>query len=89
MVHGLYVSSDKVFSNRCICKNVLSCLVGHYNLNGQAIYDIARTSSSLSLFMSSLLHFPQIHHPLTADGSRSTRGQRVHLQLWDTAGQER
>ncbi|XP_073240902.1 ras-related protein Rab-27A-like isoform X2 [Porites lutea] len=30
-----------------------------------------------------------IHHPLTADGSRSTRGQRVHLQLWDTAGQER
>ena len=31
----------------------------------------------------------QIHHPLNPDGSRSTRGQRVHLQLWDTAGQER
>ena len=70
----------------------LSCLVGHYNkiyLNGQAIYNIARTSSCLSLFISILLYFPQIHHPLTADGSRSTRGQRVHLQLWDTAGQER
>lgn len=67
----------------------LSCLVGHYILNGQAIYDIARTSSCLSLFISILLHFAQIHHPLTADGSRSTRGQRVHLQLWDTAGQER
>ena len=64
----------------------------HYNkiyLNGQAIYNIARTSSFLSLFISILLYFPQIHHPLTADGSRSTRGQRVHLQLWDTAGQER
>ena len=58
-------------------------------LNGQAIYNIARTSSCLSLFISILLYFPQIHHPLTADGSRSTRGQRVHLQLWDTAGQER
>ncbi|XP_074613153.1 ras-related protein Rab-27A-like isoform X1 [Acropora palmata] len=30
-----------------------------------------------------------IHHPLNPDGSRSSRGQRVHLQLWDTAGQER
>lgn len=77
------------FFNQVYMQNVLSCLVGHYNLKGQAIYDIARTSSCLSLFISILLYFPQIHHPLTADGSRSTRGQRVHLQLWDTAGQER
>ncbi|EDO49958.1 predicted protein [Nematostella vectensis] len=30
-----------------------------------------------------------VHHPLNPDGERSTRGQRIHLQLWDTAGQER
>ncbi|KAK3752660.1 hypothetical protein QZH41_011264, partial [Actinostola sp. cb2023] len=30
-----------------------------------------------------------VHHPLNSDGTRSTRGQRIHLQLWDTAGQER
>ena len=77
------------FFNQVYMQNVLSCLVGHYNLNGQAVYNIARTSSCLSLFILILLHFSQIHHPLTADGSRSTRGQRVHLQLWDTAGQER
>ena len=81
------------FFNQVYMQNVLSCLVGHYNkiyLNGQAIYNIARTSSCLSLCISIiLLYFLQIHHPLTADGSRSTRGQRVHLQLWDTAGQER
>lgn len=81
--------ATRFFQSGVYMQNVLSCLVGHYNLNGQAKYDIARTSSCLSLFMSSLLHFTQIHHPLTADGSRSTRGQRVHLQLWDTAGQER
>ncbi|XP_065063877.1 ras-related protein Rab-27A-like isoform X2 [Rhopilema esculentum] len=29
------------------------------------------------------------HRPLNPDGSRSSKAQRVHLQLWDTAGQER
>lgn len=30
-----------------------------------------------------------VHHPRAPDGTKSTRGQRIHLQLWDTAGQER
>eukprot|EP00112_Aurelia_sp_Birch-Aquarium-sp1_P018677 Seg4489.1 transcript_id=Seg4489.1/GoldUCD/mRNA.D3Y31 product="Ras-related protein Rab-27A" protein_id=Seg4489.1/GoldUCD/D3Y31 len=29
------------------------------------------------------------HRALNPDGTRSTKAQRVHLQLWDTAGQER
>ncbi|XP_002157327.2 ras-related protein Rab-27A isoform X1 [Hydra vulgaris] len=30
-----------------------------------------------------------VYHGKNADGTKQTRGQRVHLQLWDTAGQER
>ena len=30
-----------------------------------------------------------MYHGKNPDGSKQTRGQRVHLQLWDTAGQER
>jgi len=30
-----------------------------------------------------------VYHGKNPDGSKQTRGQRVHLQLWDTAGQER
>lgn len=30
-----------------------------------------------------------VYHAKNQDGTKQTRGQRVHLQLWDTAGQER
>jgi Ras-related protein Rab-27A len=30
-----------------------------------------------------------VYHGKNPDGSKQTRGQRVHIQLWDTAGQER
>ena len=30
-----------------------------------------------------------VHHPRAPDGTKATKGQRIHLQLWDTAGQER
>jgi len=30
-----------------------------------------------------------VYHSKNPDGTKQTRGQRVHLQLWDTAGQER
>ena len=33
--------------------------------------------------------FIQVHHPQAPDGTKATKGQRIHLQLWDTAGQER
>jgi len=71
------------FSGECVCDFLVVWLFVCLFTQGSIAFPHAIQPSDWFCF--SL----QIHHPLNPDGSRSSRGQRVHLQLWDTAGQER